>query len=63
MGLILGNLLEVSLIQAKMMGGGGYGVFLERPGAAIVLCFCAVAAATTITIQLLGRRRQTPVQL
>jgi len=32
-GLILGKLMEVSLVQARMMGGGSYSVFLERPAA------------------------------
>lgn len=41
MGLILGKILEVSLVQARMMGGGSYSVFLERPAAAIVLAACA----------------------
>ena len=57
MGLILGKLMEVSLVQTKMLGGGGYGAFVERPGAAVVLAFCAVAAVSVTVAQFMGRRR------
>jgi putative tricarboxylic transport membrane protein len=47
-GLILGKLMEVSLVQARMMGGGSYSVFLERPAALIVLVACVLIILWTI---------------
>lgn len=48
MALILGKLMEVALVQARMMGGGSYSLFLERPGAVLVLVACVLVIATSI---------------
>jgi putative tricarboxylic transport membrane protein len=55
MGLILGKLLEVSLVQAKMMGGGTYDLFFERPWAAAVLCACALIILSALLRPLYGK--------
>ena len=60
MGLILGKLLEVALVQAKMMGGGHYNLFFERPGALIVLAACALIILSSVVgphLRKLLRRR------
>lgn len=56
MGLILGKLLEVSLVQVKMLGGGSYELFFHRPAAAAVLGFCAVIALWFSIAQFTDRR-------
>ena len=47
-GLILGKLMEVSLVQARMMGGGSYSVFFERPAALVVMTACVLVILWTI---------------
>ena len=45
MGLVLGRLLEISFVQARMMAGGSYTTFFERPVSAVVLVACLMIIA------------------
>jgi putative tricarboxylic transport membrane protein len=42
LGLVLGGLMEKSFVQSSAMGGGGVGIFLQRP---IALLLFALALA------------------
>lgn len=47
MGLVLGRLLEISFVQARMMAGGSYAAVFERPVSAMILTACLLIIGWT----------------
>lgn len=61
LGLVLGPLFEKALVQTSALGDGSFAILLDRPIALVVLALAVlmVAAPSTISRLLRGRRRPT----
>ncbi|MGC5626905.1 tripartite tricarboxylate transporter permease [Georgenia sp. Z1344] len=63
LGLILGPMLEQGLAQSVQMGGGNYGIFIDRPLAMVFLALALLALVVPAVTRLIKKKRAAAIRM